>query len=58
MHRICVEVIINTFKPLKLVRFYGRFDKPTVFGKFVIEVIRLIFLKTPVEVIFFPNIRF
>jgi hypothetical protein len=60
MHRICLEVIINTFKPLELVRPYGSFDKSTVCGKFVIcvEVIRLIFLKMPVEVILFPNIRF
>ena len=58
MHRICLEVVISTFKPVEFIVLHGCFDKPTIWGKFVIVVSRPIFLKTPVEVILFPCIIF
>jgi len=30
MHQICLQVIINTFQPLKYVTLHGCFDKPTI----------------------------
>jgi len=40
MHKICLEVIINTFKPVKFIALYCCSDKPMISGKFVITVIR------------------
>jgi hypothetical protein len=54
MHRICLEVIIDTFKPVKFTALYCCFDKPMISGKFVVTVIRPTFLKMPIEVILFP----
>jgi len=53
MHRIFLEVIINTFKPVKSIALYCCFDKPMISGKFVITVIRPTVLKMSIEVILF-----
>jgi len=50
MHRICLEVIIDTFKPVKFIALYSCFDKPVIPRKFVITVIKPTFLKMPIEV--------
>jgi hypothetical protein len=58
MHRICLEVIIDTFKPVTFTALYCCFDKPMISGKFVITVIRSTFLKMSIEVILFLLLYF
>jgi hypothetical protein len=33
MRRICLEVVIDTFKPFEFIAFYSCVDKPTIWGK-------------------------
>jgi hypothetical protein len=42
MQRICLQVIVATFTPVKFIALYGCFGKPTVLRKFVLKAIRII----------------
>lgn len=53
MHRIFLEVIIDTFKPVEFIALHCCFDKPMISGKFVMKVTGPTFLQMPIEVILF-----